>query len=64
MISFMKLSQKYSKRATEQEKTRKYKFLKQPGSSAKEKWLFANECIKRCIRTKNGSFHAFNMPTG
>jgi hypothetical protein len=30
--------------------------------TAKEKWKFAGDCIKRSIRTKNGALTAFKIP--
>ena len=59
---FGKLAQQYRLKASEQEKSRKYRFLKKPDMTPRERWNFAIECIRRSIRTKNGALTAFMIP--
>lgn len=59
---FAKLAQQYKRKANEQEKVKKYRFLRQPNMNAEQKWVFAIECIRRSIRIKNGALTAFNIP--
>ena len=62
ILVFGKLAQQYRLKASEQEKSRKYRFLKKPDMTPRERWKFAIECILRSIRTKNGALTAFMIP--
>jgi hypothetical protein len=47
---------------SDQEKVKKYKFLRQTDMNARQKWAFAIDCVCRSIKTKNGALTAFNIP--
>jgi hypothetical protein len=61
ILVFMKLAQKYSRKLNEQEKVRKFRFLKAPKMDVRERWRFAINSIVRSIRVKNGALTAFTI---